>query len=122
MVAHAASPLPGSYYWLLMMWGYDVIKILGSMAYMASYHNFFIKIISCHFHPFINNYRCLLIKSKLLPRCCVMRINIFKFKFKFIQYPPSPTPRLAGDLHNTTHTRGTYIRANGSSFRSDFAF
>ena len=26
------SPLPGSY-WLLMMWGYDVIKILGSMAY-----------------------------------------------------------------------------------------
>ena len=32
MVAHAASPLPGSYYWLLMMWGYDVIKILGSIG------------------------------------------------------------------------------------------
>ena len=29
-----ASPLPGSSYWLLMMWGYDVIKkLLGSMGY-----------------------------------------------------------------------------------------
>ena len=26
------SPLPGSSYWLLMMWGYDVIKILGSIG------------------------------------------------------------------------------------------
>jgi len=26
-----------------------------------------------------------------------------------------PTPGLAGDLHNTTHTRGTYIRANSCS-------
>ena len=30
---YPASPLPGSSYWLLMMWGYDVIKkLLGSMG------------------------------------------------------------------------------------------
>ena len=34
-VAHAPSPLPGSSYWLLMMWGDDVIKeTLGSMGWL----------------------------------------------------------------------------------------
>ena len=38
IVAHAASPLPGSSYWLLMMWGDDVIKeTLGSMGYYTLY-------------------------------------------------------------------------------------